>query len=252
MSKELVKILAATDAIFQPARRVSSLVSAGITSARLSFDCEGVEYAGGGGAAERKRHERTLDGFVNSGWLLRVGKSRVKLTTIGADVARAMCFMPVEWQAIEVVKTLEDLAEKLGGAYDDMRAPSAEKWLPETVLIGHEWHEDGAADALWEYELRLLPALANGWVKSRCDCMGRAYYARVPNVPLPEIEWGRVADIEGDKRLMNMYFSARKAARAALGEYKGREIGEWGLHAFGWRDEFVTKYQAFMAGGKAA
>jgi hypothetical protein len=100
----------------------------------------------------------------------------VRLTDKGEAAARALCGLPSLSDALVAVRTLAGCSH---------RPPTllSHLWVYETLATGVDYADTTelpARQRLMDFENRLLPALARGWVRSLSDIERRVSYALTP------------------------------------------------------------------------
>jgi len=219
----LIDVLAATDAIFRPLRRADWTPPApgNIWEARERFAVAGVAVPGGGSGAARVAHHRSVANLVDSGLLKLCGVGHAGLTERGDATARALAGLP----------SVADAHAALREVILQARVADEGILTSELQLAGLQNYTDRCQPKLWEVSLTLGPALSRGWIESRSDVHGRAYYtptdagldAATRDAPtLPE----NLPNYSNE--LNERYYSQTVAARAALRTQKPSGPGEVG------------------------
>jgi hypothetical protein len=210
----LVRVLAATDAIWLPLRQQEWEHSrpAAIYFARKAFRTNrGVIVAAPGADAVRKAAERQTDALVQAGYLRARQRARgryLRLTDEAEDRLRQLCGLPGLWLS-----------------YETVRRYVGPTWTPEIALNDGRGWGDGYSQELVFVEELMLPALIRGVVESGSTIYGHTFYRLVANVPdWPEL----VEDIEPDVELARLYYDEVKAARERIlaTDASSLEIGE--------------------------
>lgn len=166
----LIAILAATDAVFLPARDHRSPRWVATWRARAAYRLGGLPLPGGGDAAARKDHQRQLE-RLEVAELVLLSRPRgargphVRLTD-GADwYTRALCGLPGRSEALVVVDELVKRTKPGGKRIRDV-------WVPESDLADVK-----DKNSLMSLEDAALPGLVRGWALSLCSTRRLAYYA---------------------------------------------------------------------------
>jgi len=223
----LIDVLAATDAVFRPMRASDWVTPApsNLLAARQRFAVSGVILAtGGGDVTARKQQERTLAGLAADGLVELHGAGRghgVRLTSSGDAYARSLCGLP----SVATAHAALQRVILLSGVADGKILTS------ELSLCGLQNYTDSCQSKLWEVSLTLAPALSRGWVESRSDVHGRAYYtptdagldAATEEAPAMPEDLPAYNDEANEH-----YHEATVATRAALRTQKPSNPGEVG------------------------
>lgn len=196
----LVRVLAATDAVFWPVRRAEweHPRPAAIYAARQSFR-RGVIVSSPGTAAERKSAERLTDALIQAGLLKarRRGRGRfLRLMDAAEDRLRQRCGLPGLWLSYETVRRIR------------------ESWTPETELNDGRGWGDGRSRELAFVELLMLPSLVRGYAESCSTIRGHVYYRRMADPP----EWPEPTEElpEPSEELGALYHQEAAAARERI------------------------------------
>jgi hypothetical protein len=210
----LTRVLGVTDAAFLPIRSSEwqHPRPAGVYLAQLTFRRHGVALPQGGGVAERKAAERTLDRLLADGRLLGRRRGRgyfLRLPDKTEDELRHRIGLP-----------------GLGLSFETARRLLTD-WVPETSLNGGRGWGDGCGRELVFVESLLLPALARGFAESGSDIQGHAYYRRLTDPPPWPMLDAASFDSPPDRALSDLYGAELLAARDRLltAPAAGREIG---------------------------
>ncbi|MEQ8850140.1 hypothetical protein [Botrimarina sp.] len=242
MSASLVRLLAASDALWCPFRwkpTTRNTAGAAVWERRTAYPLAGVPWSVGGSVAQRKSGERELKAMRAAGWIrLHGGKQRtgVSLTAHGDDVARSLVGAALAWEAFPTLAMVADLEERFGNG------------APETFVVGKgDWGEVATSE-LVGLEYRLLPLLHRGWLTSDSDIGSRVAYhvtaagraaeplAEPPGMPAFD---GELADVYGELLLEGLEeresWEASKPAMTAI----PKSCGLWTPYA-----EFVKHREA--------
>jgi len=183
----LVRILAATDAIWKPMRQADwgQPTPTVLYEHRKQFTSKGLPWHSGNPTeAGRKAEQRILEGLASAELVTLHGRERraaVRLTEQGDILARALVGLgnvdAGHCSLCEVLRLQNPIASEL--------------WL--AGLDNYAATDDCRRELVIVQDL-MLPALWRGWVESNSDCFGRAYYwatdrgremARLPEPVLP-------------------------------------------------------------------
>jgi hypothetical protein len=225
----LVRILACSDAIFLPMRRVDwdSTSPSIFWEYRTRFPTFGIPWSTGeGNETERKARQRTLKNLSTDGLLDIFSQRRrvgVCLTEQGDIYTRGLIGLPHGDYAHGLlcrIIAMEAVADGLG------------PMVSELMLAG-------IANYTGDYELRLsvledeiLPCLVRNWVESRSDRYGRTYYSAtslgrtIAKQPTPIMPDNLPAF---NKEAWDLYFSERRSFREKLRSQKPDRTSEIGF-----------------------
>jgi hypothetical protein len=210
----LIRVLAATDAVWLPIRRSEWEHSrpAAIHFARASCRSNrGVIVAAPGADAVRKSAERWTDAMIQAGYLKARRRARgryLRLTDEAEDRVRQLCGLPGLWLSFEAA-----------------RRHVRPDWTPETALNNGRGWGDGHSQELAFVELLMLPSLIRGVVVSASTVRGHVFYKRIADVP----DWPEPAeDIEPEIELAKLYHEEAKVVRERIlaTDVGSLEIGE--------------------------
>lgn len=189
----LVRILAATDALWKPMRRAdwgSFSIPTVLYEHRKRFASAGVaSHSGATTEAGRKADQRTSEALASSGLLTLHGRERrvaARLTEKGDILARALAGLAnVEAGYLSVCEVLR--LESPGEWPGPM---ASELWL---AGLDSYANSDDCRHELHAVQELALPALWRGWLESGSDIEGRVWYhatdqgRAVAKLPKPEL-----------------------------------------------------------------
>lgn len=221
----LVRILAATDAVWKPMRQAdwATPTPTVLYEYRKRFSSAGVPWHSGDATeAGRKANQRTLEGLASAGLVTLHGRERraaVRLSEKGDILARALAGLG------NVDAGHCSLCEVLG-LHDKM---ASELWL---ARLDNYANTDDCRRELVIVQQLMAPALWRDWVESGSDCHGRVWYwatkqgrevAKLPEPTLP-------ADLPPmDKDAADLYDAEEIAYRDRLRHAKPDHSNELGF-----------------------
>jgi len=164
----LVRILAATDAVWKPMRQEDWVrpTPTVLYEHRKRFASTGVPWhSGNPSEAGRKASQRTLEFLASAGLATLHGRERraaVRLTEKGDTVARALADLPnvddAHFYLQEVIRQ-----ETTGDGQGPM---ASELWLAD---LRNYSNTDHCRTELWIVQRLLLPTLWRGWMNAESD-----------------------------------------------------------------------------------
>jgi hypothetical protein len=226
LDETLIQILARTDAVFRPYRDGHRQQYAEF---RVRFEDEGVPWHSsmtgeGMDDSGRKRSQDLLADLEAAGLVLAFNPTStrtrgVKLTPIGDARARALAGLPGHAESLEAAQRMRELQSSDAG-YTFL----ARRWVREDQVTGAGCKD---VEALWAYELRILPALVSQKVVVNADSARHVWYSacrcvegqgpealRTPTENLPECE----------EAAHNLYIEARRTARYQIETAPPRDV----------------------------
>jgi hypothetical protein len=226
----LVRILAATDAVWKPMRQEDWVrpTPTVLYEHRTRFASKGVPWHSGDPTeAGRKASQRTLEDLASAGLLTLHGRERraaVRLTEKGDIVARALADLP---NVDDAHSSLREVI-RLESSGDGQGPMASELWLAE---LPNYSNNDDCYLELWIVQRLLLPALWRGWIDADSDCCGRVYYSatadgrQLAKLPPPTLPANLPPP---DEDAAELYDSEVIAARERLRQAKPDCAGEIG------------------------
>lgn len=173
----IVRVLAATDAIWVPLRTWNRPLTTNVYFARQAFHKSGVPWESGGATeAERKSLQRALEGLAQAGAVEvrkpnRVRSLSVRLCDDAEDTARRLVGMTDLCAAWVACHELARHSKRPGDA-----ALLTDAFIRERLMCGDVSDHEYAIEAD-SVQRMLLPALARGRVIALADCRGCVHYA---------------------------------------------------------------------------
>lgn len=209
----LLRVLAAVEALHAPIRWSGSSYSktaAAIYERRADFRKNGLFFPGGGTAAERQAHSRTLSALVGKDLITSAGGTAtfVRFTEYGEQYARALTpIHPPE----ERYRLLAEVARLTDEGHHN------EGHVLEVYVLGHDsYREPDIKTALSELEDKFNAFLTAGWLEANSDSRGAVGY-RITGAGREGLEGGPIHleplpdyTLENSQRYTELFLTAIK------------------------------------------
>lgn len=172
-NKTLIQLLSMTDAIYRPLRRPDWQSHSPAVAYEIRQSAAGIPWTIGGSAYNRVKAERELQRLAERRLVILHGKgarrSGVSLATDGEHIARSLCGLPTvanSWRFLRqvIAKAVND---------DDYGPLCPEYWLTDPPLKSYAGDYQAALMAVQD---NAAPGLLRGWLETKSDIHGRAYY----------------------------------------------------------------------------
>ena len=227
----LIELVATADAIWEPFRW-RTYHAAVVYELRRRYRAAGLAWSSGAiASAARKEAQRALEYLAGAGLVEQVrstGRTAiVRLTDRGEATARRLAGeITTLGHALERMRQIDGYVGTPGATTDGR--------VPESMLAGVAFGDEGIEHEAALVVLDLLPALVRGWIIARADTAGRAYYhisdagraVLAGDVELPRFD---DADLPAaDDAGSDAYVAAIEAARDRIGELSPSSAGELG------------------------
>lgn len=185
----------------------------------------------------RKRAERLLGELVALGWVKSLQPKGDKslaflITDKGDQVARALC----DYSLTEAYELALQIDRQAAADY-----VVAGRFVPETELAGAEWGSEGSEAKFADVQSRALPAIARGWISTRCSTQGHCWYVPGKLPQVPPVESDDLPEAEDD--CIDAYVAAIKNERLHIDGMtdQPQELGDLALPVAMWTGKTAAR-----------